>query len=129
MRRFSQPTVLGEMIGGIFLGPTLLGWLLPAFFFWLFLSSPNVTIARDALIKIGMLFFLFIAGLEINLSDLRRLGKQAILIGLTGTVLPIILGVGLVYAMPRGFWGPSVQTHFFSFALFIGMNLQTQQIR
>ncbi len=123
MRRFRQPAVLGEMIGGILLGPTLLGLLLPALYFWLFQSSPTVTIARDASIKLGMLFFLFIAGLEINLSDLRRLGKRAILIGLVGTILPIIFGVGLVYAMPRGFWGPTVEPHFFSFALFIGMNL------
>jgi Kef-type K+ transport system membrane component KefB len=122
MRRFKQPAVLGEMIGGILLGPTLLGWLLPEFYFWLFQSSPNVTIIRDASIKLGMLFFLFIAGLEVNLSDLRRVGKKAILIGSIGTVLPIVFGVGLVYAMPRGFWGSSVEAHFFSFALFIGMN-------
>jgi Kef-type K+ transport system membrane component KefB len=123
MRRIRQPAVLGEMVGGILLGPTLLGFLLPALYFWLFQSSPNVTIVRDASIKLGMLFFLFIAGLEINLSDLRRLGKRAILIGLIGTVLPILFGVGLVYAIPHGFWGPSVQAHFLSFALFIGMNL------
>ena len=123
MHRFRQPAVLGEMVGGIVLGPTLIGFLLPAFYFWLFQSSPSVTIAREASIKLGMLFFLFIAGLEIDLSDFRRLGKRAILIGVIGTVLPIIFGVGLVYAMPRGFWGPSVEAHFFSFALFIGMNL------
>lgn len=70
-----------------------------------------------------MLFFLFIAGLEINLSDLRRLGKRAVLIGLIGTLVPILFGVGLVYALPREFWGSTVQPHFFSFALFIGMNL------
>jgi Kef-type K+ transport system membrane component KefB len=123
MQRIRQPAVLGEMVGGILLGPTLIGFLLPAFYFWLFLSSPSVSIARDASIKLGMLFFLFIAGLEIDLSDLRRIGKRAILIGLIGTVIPIIFGVGLVYALPREFWGASVQAHFFSFALFIGMNL------
>jgi Kef-type K+ transport system membrane component KefB len=123
MRRFRQPAVLGEMIGGILLGPTLLGMLLPAAYFWLFQSSPSVTIARDASIKLGMLFFLFIAGLEVNLSDLRQLGKRAVLIGLVGTIVPIIFGVGMVYAVPSSFWGPEVQPHFFSFALFIGMNL------
>lgn len=123
MRKLGQPAVLGEMIGGIFLGPTLLGWLAPQFYTWLFQSSASVSAIRDASIKLGMLFFLFIAGLEINLSDLRRLGRRAVLIGLVGTLLPISIGVGLVYLLPLEFWGPQVQPYFFSFALFIGMNL------
>ena len=80
-------------------------------------------VVRDAAIKLGMLFFLFVAGLEIDLSDLRRLGRRAVAIGLVGTLVPIAAGVALVYAVPRSFWGPSVEDHFFSFALFIGMNL------
>ncbi len=123
MRRIRQPAILGELIGGILLGPTLLGVLLPGVYAWLFQSSATITVVRDASIKLGMLFFLFIAGLDIDLSDLRRIGKRAILIGLLGTVLPLFFGVGLVYLIPHSFWGPSVNSHFFIFALFIGMNL------
>lgn len=123
MRRFRQPPVLGEMIGGIILGPTILGALSPEVYTWLFQSSANVTVAREASIKLGMLFFLFIAGMETDLSDLRRMGWQAATIGLVGTLVPIAAGVGLVYALPRSFWGPAVEAHFLSFALFIGMNL------
>ena len=123
MRRLRQPPVLGEMIGGIFLGPTILGFLAPGVYEWLFASPANVGVLRDATIKLGMLFFLFIAGLEIDLADLRRLGKRAILIGLVGTVVPILVGVGLVYAIPDSFWGPVINGHKLSFALFIGMNL------
>jgi Kef-type K+ transport system membrane component KefB len=123
MRYLKQPAVVGEMFGGIILGPTIVGWLAPESHAWLFGSSTNVAVVRDASIKLGMLFFLFYAGLEVNLSDLRRLGKQAVLIGLTGTLLPIGVGVGLVYALPREFWGPVAQAHFVAFALFIGMNL------
>ena len=50
MRRFHQPPVLGEMIGGIFLGPTVLGLLAPGFYAWLFESSANVGVLRDATI-------------------------------------------------------------------------------
>ncbi|HZI51880.1 MAG TPA: cation:proton antiporter, partial [Terriglobia bacterium] len=114
---------VGEMFGGIVLGPTIFGLVAPAVYFWLFQSSSDVAIVRDASIKLGMLFFLFYAGSEVNLSDLRRLGRRAVLIGLVGTVLPIAAGVGLVYLVPRDFWGPAVQEHFVSFALFIGMNL------
>ncbi len=123
MRRLRQPAVLGEIIGGIILGPTIVGLLAPGLHAWLFQSSPNAAIMRDASIKLGMLFFLFIAGLETNLSDLKTLGRKAALIGLVGTLVPIGLGVGLVYALPRAFWGPVVEEHFLSFALFIGMNL------
>jgi Kef-type K+ transport system membrane component KefB len=123
VRRLGQPAVLGEMFGGILLGPTVLGSLTPAFYTWLFQSSAYVSVVREASIKLGMLFFLFIAGLEVNLSDLRRLGRRAILIGLVGTLVPIGVGVGLVYLLPIAFWGTQVQTHFFAFALFVGMNL------
>jgi len=123
VRRLRQPAVVGEMFGGILLGPTLFGWLAPATYGWLFLSSASVTTVREASTKLGMLFFLFYAGLEINLSDLKTLGRKAFLIGLVGTLLPIAAGVALVYALPASFWGPAVQQHFFSFALFVGMNL------
>jgi Kef-type K+ transport system membrane component KefB len=123
MRKVKQPRVVGEMIGGILLGPTLLGVLAPGFYQWLFQSSANVAVVRDASIKLGMLFFLFVAGLEVNLSDLRRLGRRAASIGLVGTLIPIVVGVGLVYLVPRAFWGPVAGAHFFAFALFVGMNL------
>ena len=123
MRRLKQPAVLGEMIGGIVLGPTIMGLLFPGLYQGLFLSSPSVTVVRDASIKMGMLFFLFIAGLETNLSDLKTVGRKASLIGIIGTLVPIAAGIALVYAVPRSFWGPVVQPHFFAFALFIGMNL------
>jgi Kef-type K+ transport system membrane component KefB len=88
IRRLKQPAVLGEMIGGIFLGPTILGFLAPSLYTWLFQSSTQVAVVRDASIKLGMLFFLFIAGLEVDISDFTRLGKRAILIGSVGTFLP-----------------------------------------
>src|SRR5262245_18722053 len=123
LRRFKQPAVVGEMMGGIILGPTVFGFLAPALYVWLFQSSSSVAIVRDASIKLGMLFFLFYAGSEVNISDLKTLGKKAIFIGFVGTLLPIGAGLALAYAVPRSFWGPAVQEHFFSFALFIGMNL------
>ena len=118
-RRLGQPAVLGEMIGGIILGPTLFGALMPGLYQEFFLSSSSVTVVRDASIKMGMLFFMFISGLEIRLSNLRRL-RQSLTIGLIGTVLPIGFGIGLVYLAPHHLWGS--QAHFFAFALFLGMN-------
>ena len=123
MRVIKQPAVVGEMIGGIVLGPTIFGLLFPSVYSWLFNASPNVAVARDASIKLGMIFFLFIAGLETNVSDLKTIGRKAALIGFIGTIVPIMAGVALVYALPHDFWGQAVQAHFFAFALFVGMNL------
>src|SRR5215217_7005963 len=105
MRKLGQPAVLGEMIGGIILGPTIFGAVSPNLYNALFASSAGVTTTRDATIKLGMLFFLYIAGLEVDISDLRRLGRKAALIGIVGTFLPIVAGVVLVYLMPIAFWG------------------------
>ena len=123
MRRHQQPSIVGEMIAGIILGPTVVGALFPHFYAWLFQSSPGVVAARDAAIKMGMLFFLFVAGLEVELPDPRREGRRPILIGLVGTLVPIAVGVGMVYLVPRGFWGAAANAHFVYFALFVGMNL------
>ena len=74
--------------------------------------------------KLGMMFFLFVAGLEVDLSDIRRLGPQATSIGLVGTIIPILAGIGLAYLIPRtSFGGAPLQAHFFAFALFLGLNL------
>jgi len=123
MRRLRQPAVLGEMLGGVVLGVTVLGAAAPQFHEWLFDSSANAAVSRDAAIKLGMLFFLFVAGVELDLSDLRRLGRRAATIGIVGTVVPIAAGVGLVYAIPKDFWGDAVGDHRLAFALFVGMNL------
>jgi Kef-type K+ transport system membrane component KefB len=123
MRRLKQPAVLGEIIGGIILGPTIVGLLMPDLWEWLFRSSASAAHVREASIKLGMLFFLFIAGVETNISNLKQLGRQAALIELVGTLVPIAAGMALVYALPRDVWGEAVQAHFFAFALFVGMNL------
>ena len=105
MRRLKQPAVLGEIIGGIILGPTIVGLLMPDLWEWLFRSSASAVHVREASIKLGMLFFLFIAGVETNISNLKQLGRQAALIGLVGTLVPIAAGMALVYGLPRDLWG------------------------
>jgi Kef-type K+ transport system membrane component KefB len=83
-RRFNQPAVLGELIGGVFLGPTVFGFFAPAAFLFLFPVQGVSTMGREAIINIGMLFFLFIAGLEVDLGQLRRSGLSAALTGILG---------------------------------------------
>lgn len=122
MRRLGQPAVLGEMIGGILLGPTLFGALAPRAYAWLLSDSGNVGVVREGAIKLGMLMFLFIAGLDIDLQHLRKHGVAALLIGLLGSLVPLGVGAALVYAVP-GMWGPLVESHRLAFALLIGVAL------
>lgn len=123
LRRLRQPAVLGEMLGGLLLGPTGLGLAAPAIYAWLFSSTPAITAVRESIIKLGMLFFLFIVGLSVNLPGLRQIGRRALLIGLVGTILPIVFGVLLAYVIPAGYWGAGVTMHRLAFGLFVGMNL------
>src|SRR5690606_12058265 len=90
---------------------------------WLFVEQADVTMVRDAVVKLGMVFFLFVAGSEVYLREVRTVGRQGLVIGVVGTVLPIGAGVALVYATPASLWGEVVGIGRLPFSLFIGMNL------
>jgi Kef-type K+ transport system membrane component KefB len=122
MARLKQPAVLGEMIGGILLGPTVLGMLWPEMYAGLFPVTGMVADLRNGVVKLGMLFFLFLVGLEIHFTDLRKHGWGAILIGLTATLIPLGCGVAIVYLFPD-LWGLTNESLRFPFALFIGASM------
>jgi Kef-type K+ transport system membrane component KefB len=122
MRRFHQPAVLGELLGGILLGPTLLGRLFPKLFASLFLDDMVAAQWRDAVIKMGMLFFLFVAGLEIDLRQVRRQKWSVSLAGLLGVCVPFALGVGAAILWPD-LWGSRAKNGGMVFPLFMGTAL------
>ncbi len=122
-RKLKQPSVVGEMTAGVIIGVTVLGSLLPDVYDWLFDSGQLVTSTRGDFIKIGMLLFLYVAGSEVDLSDIKSLGKSSLIIGLVGTCLPIVLTIGLVYVTPMSLWGETAGIGRLPFAAFIGMNL------
>ncbi|MCL2050345.1 MAG: cation:proton antiporter [Lachnospiraceae bacterium] len=121
MRRIKQPLVLGELLAGLILGSTILGYLFPGTYNWLFQSSENVTIIRENFINLGMLFFMFTIGFKINTSDFRKQWKSSLIISIFGTLLPISIGMGLVYALPINFWNISNKENLFVFSVFIGI--------
>ncbi len=122
IRRLRFPSVLGELGGGIVLGPTIFGALAPTAYAWLFLTGDLVASGREAVIKIGMLFFLCAGGLEVNLSQLRRRGLSVTLTSLLGVVVPFGLGFGSVVLLPR-LWAPQATDKGLIFAAFIGTAL------
>ena len=99
-RKLGIPAVVGEIAGGLVLGPTILGRLSPETFAWLFPPTGPVTSARDAIARVGMLFFIVTIGLEISVSEFRRLGRKALSVGTVGTFVPLILGFLMCYAFP-----------------------------
>ncbi len=122
-RKLNQPAVVGEIAAGLLVGVTVFGALAPSAFEWLFNSSAEATVSRDSIVHLGMLFFLFVAGSEVELSDLRRLGPKALSIGLAGTLVPLFAGVGLVYATVPLFWKSTRSADLFPLALFIGLSM------
>ncbi|MGD0389910.1 MAG: cation:proton antiporter [Tepidisphaeraceae bacterium] len=100
--RFRQPQVMGEMIAGIMLGPSLFGWLMPAAFSSVF---PEQSIQYlNALSQVGVIFFLFLIGLELDPKLLRNRGRAAIVISNASIIAPFLAGACLaVFLYPRLF--------------------------
>ncbi|GAA0880488.1 hypothetical protein GCM10009119_34580 [Algoriphagus jejuensis] len=100
-RKLKQPAVVGEILAGIIIGPTILGALMPEFFTYLFESHEKTNIALDGFVQISVVLLLFIAGLEVELQVVWNQGKNALKIAVASMVLPIIAGFVVAYAFPE----------------------------
>ncbi|NVJ84998.1 MAG: cation:proton antiporter [Algoriphagus sp.] len=100
-RKIKQPAVVGEILAGIVLGPTILGSLMPEFHSYLFGSHDNTNIALDGFVQISVVLLLFIAGLEVELQIVWSQGKNALKIAVASMVLPIIAGFVVAFAFPE----------------------------
>jgi len=88
--RFGQPAVLGELIVGIILGPTVLNFLnLPYF------TDSHLHEVIHLMAEMGVLLLMFLAGLDLHLTDLLRSGKVSALSGTLGVIFPLVLGAGI----------------------------------
>lgn len=98
--RFGQPAIVGEILAGALIGPSVLGWI-----------TPNETI--KALSDLGVLFLLFGVGMEVKASELLKVGGKATLVATIGVIVPFFAGWGILLA-----WGaPQVE------AIFVGASM------
>jgi Kef-type K+ transport system membrane component KefB len=122
MRRMNQPAVLGELLGGILLGPTVFGSLAPVTFSRLFPADTSLALERQSIIHVGMLFFLLVAGLEVKLSHIRQRTRQVALTSLLGLLVPMGVGIASVRLF-QGLWGSSPSGSGWAFGVFVGTAL------
>lgn len=115
--KLKQPSVIGEMIAGIVLGPSLVGLYFPEFSAFMFPkeSLPNL----QFLSQIGLILFMYIVGMELDLSVLRKKAHDAVVISHASIIIPFALGVGLAYFIYKEFAPDDIQ--FSSFALFMAI--------
>jgi Kef-type K+ transport system membrane component KefB len=112
-----QPAVVGEIIAGICLGPSLLGWIWPGSSQFLFPAESLKSL--QFLSQIGLAFFMFIVGMELDAGKVKHKAHDAIMISHSSIVFPFFLGVLLAYYMFPSF--APVHVSFLSFALFMGI--------
>lgn len=119
MSAIGQPTVIGEIIAGIMLGPSLLGTYFPELFSFIFPRESLVKL--EFLSQIGLILFMFIIGMELELGVIKKKAREALFISNAGIVIPYIFGVSLAFFLYERFAPEGVG--FISFSLFIGIAL------
>ena len=115
--KMKQPAVIGEMLAGIVLGPSLIGMYWPEFSATLF---PTQSMGNLKLLsQVGLILFMFIVGMELDMKILRNRAHDAIVISHASIIFPFAMGLGLAFFIYQEFAPMGVQ--FMSFGLFMGI--------
>ncbi len=112
-RRFGQPRVLGELLIGVILGPTVLNML-----HWPVLEGAHLEETIRQLAELGVMLLMFLVGLEVNLGELAKVRRVASIAGVAGAILPVLLAMPIVL-LANYTWQP---------ALFAGVTLAATSV-
>jgi len=119
LQKLALSPLVVELLCGVMLGPSVFGTFAPNFYAKVFPVLGRATQAREAVTELGLLLFVFMAGLELQPKRLRTLGLPIIWTSFFGILLPLILGVGSVLLWPA-FWRNKAQSNIPLLALFVG---------
>ncbi|MEO8234283.1 MAG: cation:proton antiporter [Flavobacterium sp.] len=118
-KKIGQPSVIGEIIAGIFLGPSVVGMYFPGFSLALFPAESLGNL--QFLSQIGLILFMFVIGMELDLKVLKNKANEAVVISHASIVIPFALGISLAYFVYYKFAPQGVE--FLSFSLFMGISM------
>jgi Kef-type K+ transport system membrane component KefB len=118
-RKIGQPSVIGEIIAGIFLGPSMVGMYFPHYSALLFPAESLGNL--QFLSQIGLILFMFVIGMELDLKVLKNKANDAVVISHASIVIPFALGMGLSYFMYQNKMFTPKGVDFLSFSLFMGI--------
>ncbi|MEV6171986.1 cation:proton antiporter [Streptomyces sp. NPDC051954] len=117
--RFKMPAIVGELLAGVIVGPSLLSHVWPSLADWLLPKDPGQQHLLDAVGQVGVILLVGITGMELKFDLVRRRRHTALRVSLAGLLLPLGLGVGVGFLLPsslmEGDTSPTV------FALFLGV--------
>lgn len=115
--KIGQPVVVGEIVAGIVLGPSVLGAFFPGAFDFIFPVSSFGNL--QFLSQVGLMLFMFVIGMELDISLIRKQAQEALIISHASIIIPYTLGMTLALYIYKQFAPPGIS--FSSFALFMGI--------
>lgn len=118
-RKLKMPLVVGELVAGIILGPSILGKFYPELNEVIFTTKGNLGTVLSGIGSISVVMLLFVAGMEVELSIIRQQGSTAFKASFVGLIIPLLLGYGAGYYLHEELGGRGQQNEVV-FSLFIG---------
>jgi len=121
-QKLHQPAVVGELVAGVLLGPTVLGNIAPGLSAYLFPAAGPAAVALDAISTLAIALFLLVAGIEVDLSTLWRQGRVGGIVGIAAIVIPFLCGLATAWLVPQAL-GRQPEADPLIFALFFAIAL------
>ncbi|GIM89174.1 cation:proton antiporter [Paractinoplanes toevensis] len=117
--RLGLPALVGELLTGVVLGPSLLGELTPSLLGWVFPDDAGQLHLIDAVGQIGVLLLVGVTGIQLDTRMLRTRGATGVRVSLSGLLLPLVLGIGAGFLVPATLLADGTERGVF--ALFLGV--------
>ncbi len=127
VQRIGQPSVMGQLIGGLLLGPSFFGLLWPSAQHAIFPADPVQKSMLDAVSELGVLMLLLLTGMETDLQMVRRVGRAAIAVALAGVAIPFACGFALGEMLPAQYL-PKPDARLVT-AIFLGTALSISSVK